>query len=68
MDVLYICDRKKSCATSDRCGKECRFTTDPKHAVNGACRRPYMHMERFRIEADVGRGMFYVEKEKTNRR
>lgn len=32
--VIYICDQKADCCTSDRCGKECHMTFDPHHARN----------------------------------
>ena len=59
--VIYLCDGKKPCATAGRCRLVdpeagcCRRTSDPAHAVNGACGDPENHPERFeRLQSSSG--------------
>ena len=65
MRIAYLCD-KKACADARRScnglwkNALCRHTTNPAHAVNGACKDPQAHPERFmRIDDDK-----YIEIEK----
>lgn len=61
--IAYLCDGNgcshvnKSCRTRMR--ERCHHTTDPAHAVNGACEDPQRHPERFLY---LGNGK-YMERE-----
>ena len=59
-DIVYICNKRKDCANSLRCGKECTHTTDPKFAFYGACKYPWMYPDRFK--PDLGpNGICFIE-------
>ena len=49
MQVTYLCDRKQKC--KEHCLNDdnypCRHTLDPEHALNGICKDPQRHPERF---------------------
>ena len=60
MDILYICDKKKECGAHG-CFEACKHTSDPSHALNGACKRPWMYPERFMLDVAAQHGAFYVE-------
>lgn len=64
MRVAYLCDghgckkERPSCTIPEFAGM-CRHTTDPEHAVNGACEDPKGEPERF-LEFEPG---VFVEKD-----
>lgn len=45
--TFYICDRKREICQGI-CSDECFHTLNTKHAVNGACKDPINHRDRFR--------------------
>lgn len=60
MKIAYICDghgcksRRPSCRYPE-IGRLCRHTTDPAHAVNGACDDPAREPDRF---AELAPGVY----------
>lgn len=59
--VLYLCDGE---GCRYMCHGElyaCEHTTDPRHAVNGACEKPELHPERF-VKYEDRFKSFYVER------
>ena len=63
MRIAYVCDgagcghERKSCETLPAgCGGRCTHTTDPAHAVNGACDDPWNYPGRF---AEIAPGKYY---------
>lgn len=48
--TLYLCDRQReSCLKSAAgCWDECMHTASTKHAINGPCKDPIKHRERFK--------------------
>lgn len=69
--VLYLCDCRLPCAMNVGCHQSgtavgvCRHTTQPEHALNGACADPQNHPERFEpvIDNRTGYVVDYFEKE-----
>ena len=62
MIYLYVCDRKKDCCWSSRCGVECNHTEDKRHALYSDGSRTWdyvpvgMCFERSRDTTDGGAG------------
>ena len=69
--VVYLCDCRKPCGMGNGCAQNnsafgfCKHTTDPEHALNGACDDPQNHPERFEVVCDkkTGEVIDYYEKE-----
>lgn len=40
---FYVCDRKKECNTSPRCGTECFHTLDKEHEQKGIRKGKWLH-------------------------
>ena len=59
--VLYLCDGEGCEYICHREVYVCEHTTDPQHAVNGACEQPELHPERFTKHEDKF-SCFYIEK------
>ena len=69
--VLYLCDCRKPCAMGNGCHQSgsafgfCKHTTDPSHALYGACAEPQNYPDRFEAVYDKKSGVVidYFEKE-----
>ena len=51
--TYYLCNKKKPCANGAGCDKSglptgmCNHTSNPEYAINGECKDPWNHPERF---------------------
>ena len=64
-NVIYICDRKQPCSVHclNHKGYPCHHTSNPDHAKNGTCERPWEDPARFEVFDEIeGRLPSYWER------
>lgn len=62
--ILYLCDRQRdTCIKKGICSGDCHHTISTKHAINGPCKDPIQHRERFRAISINGEIEFWEREE-----